>query len=114
MTQKQIAASTLPEVVVASVIWLLFFFLTLSILTHVGTSRTDNSHLLLVEMELQACRDEAAKLAVDETAVRNYEWGEIELRKERYRDAVVRVWIRAVVGKEKREITYTYLLGEKQ
>ncbi|MDR1755735.1 MAG: hypothetical protein LBR65_02085, partial [Culturomica sp.] len=96
--KKKAVASTLPEVVVASVIWLLFFFLTLNILVYVGTSRTDNSDLLTAEMELLACRIEAERLAENETAVRSYEWGEIEIRKERYGEAIVRIRLKAIIG----------------
>ncbi len=111
--KKKIPASTLPEVVVASVIWLLFFFLTLNILVYVGTSRTDNSDLLTAEMELLTCRAEAELLGENETVVHSYEWGEIEIRKERYGEAIVRVRLKAVIGKEGKEIGYTYLVFEK-
>ena len=114
LTNKKVAVSTLQVVIVASVLWLLFFFLSLNILVQVGTSRTDQSHLLLAEVELQACRTEALLLPENETVVRNYEWGEIQIHKERYGDAIVRIRLKAIVGKEQTEIHYTYLVKEEQ
>ena len=111
---KKITAATLPEVVVASVVWLLFFLLTLGVLVYVGTSRTDNSDLLAAEMELRACRTEANRMAANETVTRSYEWGKIEIRKEQYAEGVVRIWLKATVERGGKEIRYTCLAQEKQ
>ncbi len=112
LIKKMLAASTLPEAVVASVIWLLFFLLTLGVLVDMGTSSTDNSDLLAAEMELRACRAEAHRISGNETVVQNYEWGEIEIRKEPYTEGVVRIWLKATIERGGKEIRYTCLARE--
>ena len=86
LLKKRLAASTLMEVIVASILFLVIFLLAVDTVTRASLSRRDDS-LLAVETDMKACLNEfSVGTAVPGTYKRVYGWGEIDVAVRPYRE----------------------------
>jgi hypothetical protein len=79
LLKKRLPGSTLVETLVASILFLVIFFLALDTLSRVGVRVPDDT-LPAVETDLQACLHEfSTGDAAPGDYLRVYEWGEIAI-----------------------------------
>jgi hypothetical protein len=86
LLKKRLAGSTLVEMIVASILFLVIFLLAIDTVTRVGTLRRDDA-LLAVEMDLKACIQEFSTAGTPLGAYRReYGWGGIDVAVKPYRE----------------------------
>lgn len=82
----KIKASTILEAVVASIIFMIVFFMSISFIVTVRASENDNKTLVVIT-DFKTCIHEFKEggYATGEY-IKNYEWGEITIKVKKYLD----------------------------
>lgn len=84
--ERKFRASTVLEVIVASVLFLILFFLAMEMLVRISGQQSDDT-LLQAEIDRQACVQEFnTKHNVPGEYGREYSWGEIAVTVKQYRE----------------------------
>ena len=103
-----LAASTVIEVIVASVLFLTVFFLAMEMLVRIGSRQADET-LLQAEIDRTACVQEFRTAAFDPGEyTREYDWGVIEIIVKQYWGLNDIQEIRFTIRIEKGRQTFAY------
>lgn len=107
---KSLPAYSLIETIVASVIFMIVFLIGMYTLTGLTKHDLTDADYLAMEVGLQKLRKEIT-LAAPFPAEQNYvyEWGEISVYIECYKDEVYRIELTAVSKKKHKTISYRFL-----
>lgn len=108
----KVPASTLLEVIVAAIIFMIVFVMGMDTLTRIFIFNHKDNEELLIESSFSKCnRDIKTKELVmgDQTYI--FDWGKIDINISHYKDKLFLVKMNALTN-ENREISYRYILTD--
>lgn len=111
---EKLEASTLPECIVAAVIFMIVFLVALEILSSIALRNDGGEGRLAAEQALRQCREAYGRnIPVTQPLTRTYEWGTVRMEAVPYRGSVYRIDLIATLKKEGTKIRYRYLVNRK-
>lgn len=112
--KKKLPASSLLECIVAAVILLVTFAITMETLTRVTLTGDDPAVNVSVELTLRQCRREYGDgRHVPGKYSREQEWGTVEIEISEYAGGMQRLTIQALPSRGMKSVQYDYLIKVK-
>ena len=111
---KAFKASSLIECVVASIILLVSFAITMEMLTQVTLRESDPSESVAMELALRQCRREYGDgRHLPGNYSREHDWGTVEITIQDYGKGIQHISIKALPARGMKAMRYDYLVKEE-
>lgn len=109
----RLSGSTILETVVASIIFILVFSMTMDILTRIVISNHKDNENLIIESAFSKCKREIRKKSLTTgSEVYTFDWGEIQINITDYGNELFKIEMNATTN-EKKRISYRYILTQE-
>ncbi|MBP1615004.1 MAG: hypothetical protein H6Q13_2452 [Bacteroidetes bacterium] len=107
---RKLAASTLLETIIASVIFMIIFVMAMDTLTRLMTFDNEDADYIVIENELRKCKRLVCLNELrSEAKTFTYDWGEIDVEISNYKENIYQVNMVAVTTNQHRKISYRFL-----
>lgn len=108
--KNSVKASSLAETIVAALILLITFMVTMETLGRLIISAgSGTGEIACIAALQQCCRENQEDFLPGQSEIQQYEWGELQIKVEPYTYGLYQVTLKARVGEGKREIVFIYL-----
>ena len=111
--KNSVKASSLAETIVAALILLITFMVTMETLGRLMVrAGSEGREIVCISALQQCCRINRDDFLSGQPEIREYEWGELQIKREPYAYGLYQVILRAKIREGEREIVFTYLREE--
>ena len=111
--KNSVKASSLTETIVAALILLITFRVTMETLGRLMVrAGSEGREIVCISALQQCCRINRDDFLSGQPEIQEYEWGELQIKREPYAYGLYQVTLRAKIREGEREIVFTYLREE--